>query len=216
MSNEKEQSPLEEVAYKIEHDRVFLNNPLVMQGMGLAPMVVVATNAQNALMLAVAVFLLLTPTRAIAALLLGKVKPPIWRAIGYASIAAVVYIGVYTVMSALFGTQLLNLGIYLPMLVVEPLIIYRFGRVPEPVLRATVKGLRTTFGYIILLAIVGVLRELLAVGCIYGITVTEIAVLPLASTPAGGFLVLGLLCAIWRTLANRYRKNLMMEARLAR
>ena len=45
------------------HDRVFLNNPVVMQGMGLAPLVVLATSGQNALMLAVAVALLLTPSR---------------------------------------------------------------------------------------------------------------------------------------------------------
>ena len=36
------------------HDRVFLNNPVVMQGMGLAPLVVLATSGQNAVMLAVA------------------------------------------------------------------------------------------------------------------------------------------------------------------
>ena len=41
------------------HDRVFLNNPVVMQGMGLAPLVVVATTGQNGLMLAAAVTLLL-------------------------------------------------------------------------------------------------------------------------------------------------------------
>ena len=41
------------------HDRVFLNNPVVMQGMGLAPLVVVATTGQNSLMLAAAVALLL-------------------------------------------------------------------------------------------------------------------------------------------------------------
>ena len=35
------------------HDRVFLNNPVVMQGMGLAPLVVLATSGQNAVMLAV-------------------------------------------------------------------------------------------------------------------------------------------------------------------
>ena len=29
------------------HDRVFLNNPVVMQGMGLAPLVVLATTAHN-------------------------------------------------------------------------------------------------------------------------------------------------------------------------
>ena len=41
------------------HDRVFLNNPVVMQGMGLAPLVVVATTGQNGLMLAAAGTLLL-------------------------------------------------------------------------------------------------------------------------------------------------------------
>ena len=51
------------------HDRVFLNNPVVMQGMGLAPLVVLATSGQNALMLAVAVALLLTPSRMLACLL---------------------------------------------------------------------------------------------------------------------------------------------------
>ena len=41
------------------HDRVFLNNPVVMQGMGLAPLVVLATTAHNGVMLAAAVTLLL-------------------------------------------------------------------------------------------------------------------------------------------------------------
>ena len=43
------------------HDRVFLNNPVVMQGMGLAPLVVVATTGQNSLALAAAVALLWCP-----------------------------------------------------------------------------------------------------------------------------------------------------------
>ena len=51
------------------HDRVFLNNPVVMQGMGLAPLVVVATTGQNSLMLAAAVALLLVPSRVLACLL---------------------------------------------------------------------------------------------------------------------------------------------------
>ena len=51
------------------HDRVFLNNPVVMQGMGLAPLVVLATSGQNAVMLAAAVALLLVPSRVVACLL---------------------------------------------------------------------------------------------------------------------------------------------------
>ena len=51
------------------HDRIFKNNPVVMQGMGLAPLVVLATSGKNAAMLAVAVALLLTPSRMLACFL---------------------------------------------------------------------------------------------------------------------------------------------------
>ena len=115
------------------HDRVFLNNPVVMQGMGLAPLVVLATSGQNALMLAVAVALLLTPSRMLACLLsrlfplreehpanaeLEKKLLP--RSILYSGSAAVVYLAAYPILNRLFGVSLLVLGIYLPMLVVEP------------------------------------------------------------------------------------------------
>ena len=123
------------------HDRVFLNNPVVMQGMGLAPLVVVATTGQNSLMLAAAVALLLVPSRVLACLLSRLVplrdeeptpeqlqKKLLPRAILYAASAAVVYLAAYPILNLVFGTGLLNLGIYLPMLVVEPLLTYRFGR----------------------------------------------------------------------------------------
>ena len=55
------------------HDRVFLNNPVVMQGMGLAPLVVLATTAHNGVMLAAAVTLLLVPSRVLACLLLSLI-----------------------------------------------------------------------------------------------------------------------------------------------
>ena len=151
------------------HDRVFKNNPVVMQGMGLAPLVVLATTGKNALMLAVAVALLLTPSRMLACLVsrlfplrdeqpapeeLEKKLLP--RALVYSGSAAVVYLAAYPILNAVFGTDLLMLGIYLPMLVVEPLLTYRFGRVQESMHKAVSKGLRITVGYALILFIVGV------------------------------------------------------------
>ena len=142
------------------HDRVFLNNPVVMQGMGLAPLVVVATTGQNSLTLAAAVALLLVPSRVLACLLSRLVplrdeeptpeqlqKKLLPRALLYAASAAVVYLAAYPILNFVFGTGLLNLGIYLPMLVVEPLLTYRFGRVQETVHKAVSKGVRITVGY---------------------------------------------------------------------
>ena len=38
-------------------------------------------------------------------------------------------------------------------------------------------------------------------------------ILPMAGMPAGGFIVLGVLCAVWRTLAKKQKDYLTSEAR---
>ena len=207
------------------HDRVFKNNPVVMQGMGLAPLVVLATTGRNALMLAVAVALLLTPSRMLACLLsrwcplrdespapeeLEKKLLP--RALIYSGSAAVVYLAAYPILNAVFGTDLLTLGIYLPMLIVEPLLTYRFGRVQETMHKAVSKGLRITLGYALILLLLGCVREWLAYGSVFGVALSR-SILPMAGMPAGGFIVLGVLCAVWRALARKQREYLKNEAR---
>ena len=222
------------------HDRVFLNNPVVMQGMGLAPLVVLATSGQNAVMLAAAVALLLVPSRVVACLLSRLVplrdedpsqeelqKKLLPRALIYAFSPAVVYLAAYPILNAVFGTGLLSLGIYLPLLTVEPLLTYRFGRVQETVHKAVSKGLRITVGYALLLVLLGCVREWLSAGTVFGAAVGSRALLPMASMPAmgsrallpmasmpaGGFIVLGVLCAVWRALAKKRREYLEKEAR---
>ena len=208
------------------HDRVFLNNPVVMQGMGLAPLVVLATSGQNAVMLAVAVALLLVPSRVLACLLSRLVplhdedpapetlqKKLLPRALVYGFSTAVVYLAVYPILNMLFSTSLLSLGIYLPLLVVEPLLTYRFGRVQETLHKAVSKGLRITVGYALLLMLLGCVREWLALGTVFGTPVGQRAVLPMAGMPAGGFIVLGVLCAVWRALAQKRKAYLTKEAR---
>ena len=197
------------------HDRVFLNNPVVMQGMGLAPLVVLATTAHNGVMLAAAVTLLLVPSRVLACLLsrLELQKKLLPRALVYSLSASVVYLAAYPILNAMFGTSLLTLGIYLPLLVVEPLLTYRFGRVQETLHKAVSKGLRITVGYALLLMLLGCVREWLALGTVFGTPVGQRAVLPMAGMPAGGFIVLGVLCAVWRALAARRKAYLVREAR---
>ena len=207
------------------HDRVFLNNPVVMQGMGLAPLVVLATTAHNGVMLAAAVTLLLVPSRVLACLLsrlfpLNSENPApeelqkklLPRALVYSLSASVVYLVAYPILNAVFGTSLLTLGIYLPLLVVEPLLTYRFGRVQETMHKAVSKGLRITLGYALILLLLGCVREWLALGSVFGIPLSR-SVLPMASMPAGGFIVLGVVCAIWRALARKRQKYLKNEAR---
>ena len=177
-------------------------------------------------MLAAAVALLLVPSRVLACLLsrlfpLNSENPApeelqkklLPRALIYAFSPAVVYLAAYPILNAVFGTGLLSLGIYLSLLTVEPLLTYRFGRVQETVHKAVSKGLRITVGYALLLVLLGCVREWLSAGTVFGAAVGSRALLPMASMPAGGFIVLGVLCAVWRALAKKRREYLEKEAR---
>ena len=65
---------------------------------------------------------------------------------------------------------------------------------------------------LMVLMLLGGDREGLAAGTMFGVGVSR-PVLPMASMPAGGFIVLGVLCAVWRALAQKRKAYLTKEAR---
>ena len=192
-------------------DRVFLNNPVVMSGLGLTPLIATAYTAQNAVILSIAVLLILTPTRIAGSFCSKWIK---LRALAYCLPACIIYIGVYLLLRNWFDLQLIAMGIYFPLLTVEPIIIKRYERnTPEKWTTALKKGLLTTSGYILVILIVGSLREFLAFGTIFGYEIASTPALPMASLTSGGFIVLALLCAFWRSLINMTKKWINMEAK---
>ena len=201
----------EELAQNIHDDHLWLNNPVMVRGLGLAPIVAAAVSGQNAWMLCAATILLVTATRMLA-VAICHLTGNRFRGVVYSYAAAIVYIPAYIILYNLFGADLSLLGIYLPMLVVEPLLTYRFGRVQETVHKAVSKGVRITVGYALLLLVIGMVREWLSLGTVFGAPVGRWALLPLAKMPAGGFIVLGILCAIWRAAAAKRREFLKKEA----
>ena len=192
-------------------DRIFLNNPVIMQGLGLAPIIVPATTVQNALILAVAVALLLTPTRIIATLI-GRRMNIGMRAILYSVVSAGLFFGVMYIMdNYLFWQALNNVGIFLPLLVLEPLIIKRYERQQrERISTSFKKGIITTVGFCLVLFIVATARELLGYGTFYGIEVFKSGVLPIAAMPAGGLIIMGLVAALWRGIVFNFKKRISM------
>ncbi len=215
MNPEKARYKAENMERLARRDRILLNNPVVMQGLGLAPLVVAATNGQNALMLSVAVALLLLPVRVLAGQICWAAKLSFyWRGFVYCLVSSTLYIAVYQIMNMLFDIRIVQLGLYLPLLVTEPLIIKRNERPQqEHLLTALRKGVLTTLGYVLMLMLFGCLRELLTLGTVFDHVVTERRFLPIAALPAGGFLLLGLVCAVWRAAVSAYKKHVNMEAK---
>lgn len=203
----------QELYQTIHDDHLWLNNPVMTRGLGLAPLVVAATDADNALMLCVAAALLLTLTRVLA-VAVCHLTGNRFRSVVYVYSAAVLYIPAYFLMSQWFGASLAVLGIYLPLLVVEPAIVKR-REAPEleSIGEAFRRGINNTLGLCIALMLIGCLRELLGAGTLFGNDVLHYALLPLASQPAGGFLLLGVVCAAWTGIGGAYVHYKLEEVR---
>lgn len=199
------------LAKRVKRDRLFLNNPVVMQGLGLAPLVVAASSLKNAVILAVAVLLLLTPTRVIAAFL-SRFSVFRFRGLTYALTAGAVYVGVWFLVWAMFpAADVALVGIYLPLLVADPIVLKRYERPQrERIKTAVQKGLITSVGYVLAMLLTAAVRELLGSGCLYGHQVLPFSVLPMAQLPMGGFLVLALVIAAWRSLAIAVRRQMSL------
>lgn len=193
-----------ELDQKIHDDHLWLNNPVMMRGLGLAPVIAAAYNWDNAVMLCAAAALLLTATRVLA-VAICHLTGNRFRPVIYAYSAAILYIPVYCILYAWFGTDLTVLGIYLPLLAVESAIIKRMESPDlEPVGEAFRRGINNTAGLCIAVLLVGFTRELLGAGTAFGHVVMTTAPLPIVQQPAGGFILLGLIAALWTGIANAY------------
>ena len=188
----------------VTHEHIGLNNPVMVRGLGLAAVVAAATDGDNALMLSVAVLMLLTFTRvlsvAVCHLTGNRFRPVI-----YCYAAALCYIPTYLVAYNLFGNDLAVLGIYLPLLVVDPAVLKRmeFDEL-ESVRHAFRLGINNSLGVCLATMLVGCLRELLAAGTLFDRKILARALLPVAGQVSGGFLIVGLLAAVWLAVRGMY------------
>lgn len=189
---------------KIRRDHIWLSNPVMVRGLGLAPVIGAALDGKRALMLCVACLILVALTRPLAVAICHLTQNR-WRPVIYCYTAAVLYIPTYILLYRMFGADLSVLGIYLPILTVDPAIVKRMEFTElESVSMAFRHGYNNALGMCAALLLVGCLREFLATGAVFGHIVIHRALLPMAALPAGGFVLLGVLAAGWLAAVNLY------------
>ena len=111
------------------------------------------------------------------------------------------------------GTQVLMLGVYLPILIVDPLVVKNFEKTrKEDALYSIINGLRNTAGFVVACLIISAVREFLAFGTFAGIEIMGHGILPMAQYSFGGFLIIAILCALWAQLVKNYKYKVEVEA----
>jgi len=181
-------------------------NPVFVLLLGLCPALAVSTSIDNALGMTLATFIVLLGANIIIAAIRGFV-PSITRI----PIFIVIIATLVTVVNLLFNAFLPDLhrtlGIYLPLVVVNCMILGRAEAFASknPMIRSIADALGMTVGFMIALVMISFVRQLLGTGemSVFGFSIFTLPVLsehPLAMfiLPPGGFLVLGLLLALLR------------------
>ena len=196
--------PLDEA---IRRDQIFLNNPVLIQGLALTPVVAAATSLKNAAVLSVVAILLITPVRLLGDLLYERV-PVRLRAMTYAILAAVFFIPAAIIAQSLYGIDAYGPGMFVPLLVVDRIVLVRSeinSREGTP--GAIRNGLTTSFGLAMVLLLCGALREFLGEGSLLGYQILASGgFLGVMSTAAGGFILIALLSALMQSIVSAYRK----------
>ena len=195
---------------KVVFNGILTENPTFRLVLGTCPTLAVTTSAINGLgMGAAATFVLLGSNVVISAL--RKFIPDTVRIPSFIVIICMFVTMVQLLMQAYLPSLYESLGIFLPLIVVNCIILGRAEAFASknPVAASAADGLGMGIGFTLALTLMGCIRELLGNGTVFGASLLGTSYQPmlLMILPAGGFLVYGLMLGIINALSNRGKED---------
>ena len=188
---------------------IVLENPVLRLVLGTCPTLATTTSVQSALGMGLAASIVLVCSNIVISAL-RKVIPSKVRIPAYIVIIAT-FVTIVQMLVKAFTPELdEQLGVYLPLIVVNCIILGRAEAFAgkNPVLASAVDGLGMGIGFTAALFLMGTVREVLGAGSFYGISIPVLSQNPMLIfiLPPGGFFVFGILMACVNRLAERSGK----------
>jgi len=198
---------------KIFKNGIINENPIFVQLIGMCSVLAVTTSAKNGLAMGLAVTGVLICSNVVISLL-RKVIPDKIRIPAFIVVIATFVTIVEMFMKAYTQDLYNELGIFIPLIVVNCIILARAEAFASKnnVLASAVDGLGMGLGYTLALLILGSLREILGAGSIFGKALFGPNFEPalIFIMPPGAFILLGILIAIFNSI--RKKKESTTEA----
>ena len=189
---------------------IIKENPVLKLVLGTCPTLAVTTAASNAIGMGIAATIVLVCSNAVISLL-RKLIPDKVRIPAYITIIAGFVTIVQMLVKAFAPDIDASLGIYLPLIVVNCIILGRAEMFASKnkVLASIADGLGMGVGFTAAMLLMGSIRELLGTGCIFGIPITTEFIDPIIIfiLPPGGFFVFGMLIALANKIDGKSTKN---------
>jgi electron transport complex protein RnfE len=173
---------------------LWAENPIFRIVLGLCPTLAITTTASNGIGMGLAATFVLVGSNIIISLLRNFIPRRI-RIPSYIVIIATFVTVVDLVMNAYFHPLHKSLGIFIPLIVVNCIIMGRAEAFASknPVLLSMLDGLGMGLGFTISIVVIGVIREMFGYGTIFGAHVMGHSYVPflLFVLPPGAFILLG-------------------------
>lgn len=187
-------------------------NPVLRLVLGTCPTLAVTTAAKNGIGMGIAATIVLVCSNMVISLL-RNVIPDKVRIPAFITIIAGFVSVVQMLVKAFTPAIDEALGIYLPLIVVNCIILARAEMFASKnsFLPSVLDGLGMGIGFTAVLTLMGAIRELLGAGTILGFAVTPKFISPMIIflLPPGGFFVFGMLVAASNALAKRKGKPIV-------
>lgn len=187
-----------------------IENPVLRLVLGTCPTLATTTSVKSALGMGIAAMLVLVCSNVVVSML-RKVIPSKVRIPAYVTIIATFVTVVQMLVKAFLPEIDQMLGIYLPLIVVNCILLGRAEAFAgkNPVLASAVDGLGMGIGFTATLLLMGTIRELLGAGTLFGLAVLPASISPMLIfiLPPGGFFIFGVLIALANKLAVKSGKK---------
>lgn len=189
--------------FSVNLDGLFRQNIVLMSGLVTAPIIVAATSGERAIVLVLSFFLISYTSILLCRFIPRKIVYTV-RTLLYATVAAAMFIPTVMLLERWFPETTKSVMLYIEILAVNSLLLAKtesrfylksYGAM-------TADAFIYVLGYAIVAFTVGIIRELLAYGTLFGLHIFE-PLMPAAKSPFFGFFLVGFLAAACRVVSGK-------------
>lgn len=195
---------------KIIKNGIISENPIFVSLIGMCSVLAVSSSATNSVAMGASVIAVLTCSNIVISLIRKLIPNEIRIPVFIVVIATFVTI-VDMFLKAFAPDIYAALGIFIPLIVVNCLILARAEAFAysNGIIASAVDGFSMGLGYTLAITILGMLREILGAGTVFGISIFGSSFQPAAVFVAapGAFILLGILIGIFRTIQKKVAAN---------
>ncbi|MBQ3134143.1 MAG: hypothetical protein IJC17_07750 [Clostridia bacterium] len=190
-------------------DSAIRDNIVLAQAIGICPIILAGTDLKSGVVLTVCTLLVLLPVSFLMSLI-GNRLPNWLHPVIYTLSASILLTGAAFVLDNFISTTLYaQLHLFIPLMAVNTIFTYRVGgfSIGNRPAAAIADALGSSFGFGLVICLVGLLRELLRANTIWGVPVPIELTLTEAAEPFLAFILLGFMAAALQVHAHRKKDD---------